>query len=200
MVLVIVTIGTASAYGQSQDIPEWVKGVAGFWAEGKITDLEFTEAIEFLIDQNIISVTRTEPQEDQEMRSEIDTLRELNATMTETIGEMDREIWALKNRLANADMKPVEQSHILIPAGSFTPDVLAYDPYHAVVSAGSEIVWTNDDTVAHSVTSGKDPDGLFYSGLIDVGAEFSVTLDDAGEYPYFCALHPWLTGIITVNR
>ena len=44
---------TASAAG---DVPEWFKGVAGFWAEEKITTAEFLDGIEFLIDQEIIQV------------------------------------------------------------------------------------------------------------------------------------------------
>ena len=44
---------TASAAGE---VPEWFKGVAGFWAEEKITTAEFLDGIEFLIDQEIIQV------------------------------------------------------------------------------------------------------------------------------------------------
>ena len=51
--LVMVT-GIGSAYSQSDTIPTWIKGVAGFWAEDKITDKEFIEALEFLIESNII--------------------------------------------------------------------------------------------------------------------------------------------------
>jgi len=95
---------------------------------------------------------------------------------------------------------------ISLPEGSGVPGCEAtnecYIPYHVTVSAGEEITWSNDDSAAHTVTSGtpsEGPDGLFDSSLFMAGGTYSVTLDDAGEYPYFCMVHPWMTGIITVN-
>jgi plastocyanin len=95
---------------------------------------------------------------------------------------------------------------ISLPEGSGVPGCEAtnecYIPYHVTVSAGEEITWSNDDSAAHTVTSGTPsggPDGLFDSSLFMAGGTYSVTLDEAGEYPYFCMVHPWMTGIITVN-
>jgi len=94
---------------------------------------------------------------------------------------------------------------ISIPDGSGVPGCdetnECYIPYHVTVSAGEEITWSNDDTAAHTVTSGLPgaPDGLFDSSLFMAGGTFSATLDEAGEYPYFCMVHPWMTGIVTVN-
>ncbi len=95
---------------------------------------------------------------------------------------------------------------ISLPEGSGVPGCEAtnqcYIPYHVTVSAGEEITWSNDDSAAHTVTSGTPsggPDGLFDSSLFMAGGTYSVTLDEAGEYPYFCMVHPWMIGIITVN-
>jgi len=95
---------------------------------------------------------------------------------------------------------------ISLPDGSGVPGCEAtnecYIPYHVTVSAGEEITWSNDDSAAHTVTSGTPADGadgLFDSSLFMAGGTFSVTLDDAGDYPYFCMVHPWMTGMITVN-
>ncbi len=41
---------------QEGDVPDWFKGVAGFWSEGKITNAEFIDSIEFLIDLGVIEV------------------------------------------------------------------------------------------------------------------------------------------------
>ncbi len=103
--------------------------------------------------------------------------------------------------------EPVEFNGVIsIPEGSGVPGCdetnECYLPYHVTVSAGEEITWSNDDSAAHTVTSGTPsagPDGIFDSSLFMAGGTFSVTLDDAGEYPYFCMVHPWMTGIITVN-
>ena len=94
---------------------------------------------------------------------------------------------------------------ISLPDGSGVPGCETtnecYIPYHVTVSAGEEIIWSNDDTAAHTVTSGAPgaPDGLFDSSLFMAGGTFSVTLDESGDYPYFCMVHPWMTGIVTVN-
>lgn len=75
-------------------------------------------------------------------------------------------------------------------------------PFNVSVSAGEEITWSNDDSAAHTVTSGtpsSGSDGNFDSGLFMAEGKFSVTLDESGEYPYYCMVHPWMIGNITVN-
>ena len=77
-----------------------------------------------------------------------------------------------------------------------------YVPYEVTINAGSTVSWSNDDTAAHTVTSGnaKDGDsGLFDSGLFAVGDTFDVTFDEPGSFDYFCIVHPWMTGVINVE-
>ena len=70
----IVSVSVTSIYAQSQyDIPAWVKGVAGFWAEDKITDSEFGEGLSFLIDNEIIKVPLI-----QELQNQINQLKAEN--------------------------------------------------------------------------------------------------------------------------
>jgi plastocyanin len=94
---------------------------------------------------------------------------------------------------------------ISLPEGSGVPGCdetnSCYIPFNVSVSAGEEITWSNDDSAAHTVTSGLpgSPDGIFDSSLFMAGSTFSVTLDESGEYPYFCMVHPWMIGNITVN-
>ena len=103
--------------------------------------------------------------------------------------------------------EPVEFNGVIsLPEGSGVPGCdetdECYIPFNVTVSAGEEITWSNDDSAAHTVTSGTPadgPDGNFDSSLFMAGGTFSVTLDDAGEYPYFCMVHPWMLGNITVN-
>jgi len=103
--------------------------------------------------------------------------------------------------------KPVAyDGSISLPAGSGVPGCQetneCYIPYHVTASAGTEIVWSNDDTVAHTVTSGSPqggPDGIFDSSILAGGLKFSVTLDEAGKYPYYCIVHPWMVGNITIE-
>lgn len=64
------------------------------------------------------------------------------------------------------------------------------------VSVGEEVTVRNDDGVAHTWTAN---DGPFDSGSIATGDTFSFTFDEPGEYSYFCAFHPQMTGTITVE-
>jgi plastocyanin len=84
-------------------------------------------------------------------------------------------------------------------AASKTND--AFDPNPVQTKAGGTVTWTNDDSTPHTVTSGQDskPDGKFDSGILDQGKSFSFTFEQAGEYPYFCTLHPNMVGTVSVS-
>ncbi len=109
--------------------------------------------------------------------------------------------------VVEAAPEPVEFNGVIsLPPGSGAPGCdetnECYIPFNVSISAGEEITWSNDDSAAHTVTSGTPtdgPDGIFDSGLFMAGGTFSVTLDESGEYPYFCMVHPWMTGNISVN-
>jgi predicted secreted protein with PEFG-CTERM motif len=78
-----------------------------------------------------------------------------------------------------------------------------FDPANAEVTPGTEVEWTNDDTASHTVTSGSPNDNttgtVFDSGLVKAGGDFKFTFTDAGTYNYFCQVHPWMTGMVTVG-
>jgi plastocyanin len=77
-----------------------------------------------------------------------------------------------------------------------------YSPYQILVTTGTTVAWSNDDSAAHTVTSGTPadgPDGMFDSSLFMSGSTFEFTFDDAGSFDYFCMVHPWMTGIINVS-
>jgi plastocyanin len=100
---------------------------------------------------------------------------------------------------------PQQSNTISIPIGVATPGCEATDecyvPSSFTVTVGTTVTWTNDDTAAHTVTSGSDttPDGIFDSGLFMAGKTFSHTFDAPGEYPYYCLVHPWMVGTVTVE-
>ncbi len=77
-----------------------------------------------------------------------------------------------------------------------------YLPYLITINVGETVQWNNSDSAAHTVTSGDlsdGADGIFDSGLFISGGTFEFTFDDAGTYDYFCVVHPWMSGQITVN-
>ena len=95
---------------------------------------------------------------------------------------------------------------ISIPSGSSVPGCdetkECFIPAEVSVSVGDTVTWSNDDSAAHTVTSGTPsdgPDDTFDSSLFMAGTTFSYTFDKAGEYNYFCMVHPWMTGKVQVN-
>ena len=71
----------------------------------------------------------------------------------------------------------------------------------ASIKVGETLTWTIVDGVPHTVTSGSEGDGAdFDSGLIGPGQSFSVRFDEPGRYPYVCALHPTMTGMVVVEE
>jgi predicted secreted protein with PEFG-CTERM motif len=103
---------------------------------------------------------------------------------------------------------------INIPTGAAAPDA----PYFWQTEKGGatdgtidvkilDIVrWENADTAAHTVTSGVSPglggdgaDGIFDSSLFGPGKGFQYQFTEVGDYEYFCLVHPWMTGIVTVT-
>ncbi|MBC8251467.1 MAG: pentapeptide repeat-containing protein [Candidatus Nitrosopelagicus sp.] len=94
---------------------------------------------------------------------------------------------------------------IIVPVeDSGTPGCEAtecYIPSHGIVAEGGTILFRNIDRTAHTMTGGSPEDGLsgiWDSSLIMAGAEYTFTLDDAGDYDYFCMVHPWMRGTIEV--
>ena len=88
--------------------------------------------------------------------------------------------------------------------GSQVPDNPEfYVPAEVTVKAGETITWKNDDTAIHTATSGENstPDGKFDTSLVSPGQSSQPTAmpNEPGQYPYFCTLHPWMTGTVTVS-
>ena len=98
---------------------------------------------------------------------------------------------------------------INIPSGSADPTA----PFHwqsekdggtsgfIEIIVGDGVRWGNADTVSHTVTSGTPqtgPDGIFDSGKLEPGNVFVQQFKEKGEFPYYCTIHPWRTGLVSV--
>src|ERR687893_3047249 len=90
---------------------------------------------------------------------------------------------------------------VSIVPGSSSLTTDAYQPNPVQVSTGATVTWTNDDAQPHTATSGENatPDGTFDSGIMAPAATFEHTFTAAGEYPYFCILHPNMVGTVSVS-
>jgi plastocyanin len=93
---------------------------------------------------------------------------------------------------------------ISIPSGASIQGATYYDPGDATVPEDALIKWVNDDNVPHTATSGtsaSDSGQVFDSSFLDAGAEYSVPASElgSGEHAYFCTVHPYMTGTVTVQ-
>jgi len=75
-------------------------------------------------------------------------------------------------------------------------DNFSFTPADTSVPAGTTITWTNRDDVPHNVV---DTQGRFKSPVLDTDGRFSRRFDTPGIYPYYCSLHPRMTGRLTVS-
>ncbi|RNJ79043.1 MAG: copper-binding protein [Nitrosopumilus sp. B06] len=97
---------------------------------------------------------------------------------------------------------PSEIVVIPIEAQTVSEGQIYYDPEDIEISAGTSITWENQDAALHTVTSGtvdEGPDKLFDSGIMAADEKFEYTFAESGEYDYYCVLHPWMTGTVSVT-
>lgn len=107
-----------------------------------------------------------------------------------------------------------ESSETSTSGAEVTLQTFRFEPGEIEIAAGETVTWTNNDDILHTVTSGigqeqgvpglsenKDakPDGLFDQQMDGVGATFEFTFEESGTYDYFCAIHPGMTGKVTVR-
>ena len=121
--------------------------------------------------------------------------------------------------LASTPIVFAEEYIIDIPFGAYNPELntpaeVWYDPPQIFVTVGDTITWYNDDREAHTVTSGdgpgrfgwmdnKDfgtPDGIFDSGRFMPGESWSYKFEESGTFSYFCTIHPWMEGIVVIEK
>jgi plastocyanin len=86
---------------------------------------------------------------------------------------------------------PASAADIEVKIGNFT-----FNPKQITVNVGDTVVWINHDDIPHTVASQTQ---AFRSKALDTDDKFSFTFATPGTYPYFCALHPQMTGTIVVK-
>jgi plastocyanin len=86
-----------------------------------------------------------------------------------------------------ASAPPPDVVHI----GNFT-----FNQSALTVHPGTTVTWVNDDDIPHTVVS---KDGVFKSKVLDTGERFSFTFAKAGQFAYFCSIHPHMTAQVIVK-
>ncbi|MFB3096908.1 MAG: PEFG-CTERM sorting domain-containing protein [Nitrosopumilaceae archaeon] len=97
-------------------------------------------------------------------------------------------------------------AEVSVPEGTGVPGCEdtneCWIPNDINIAVGETVTWTNDDTAAHTVSSGSPADGpdqIFDSSLFMAGTSFSHTFDTEGTFDYFCMVHPWMQGTVIVG-
>ncbi|MEM4338992.1 MAG: plastocyanin/azurin family copper-binding protein [Candidatus Nitrosocaldus sp.] len=96
------------------------------------------------------------------------------------------------------------------PTGDWTKMLndKCFNPSTLTVPAGSTVTFVNKDTASHTVAFASNPldattwklgDPKFDSGLVLPNGKWSVVLDEVGEHPYVCYVHPWMIGRVIVE-
>ena len=148
--------------------------------------LPHTVYIQPLAEYSIISLDLPEdyPKED-----------ELEFTITDTKISITRRVSELISHDTNKEVI-IPKSAIACTKGE------CYKPSEIVIMSGDTITWTNRDSTPHTVTSGDGsnttPNGIFDSSIITKEKTYSFTFDNAGNYPYYCILHPNMIGEVKV--
>jgi plastocyanin len=75
-------------------------------------------------------------------------------------------------------------------------DNFSFGPAALTISAGTTVTWINHDDIPHTVVSTEN---AFKSKVLDTDEKFSYTFAKPGTYPYFCSIHPKMTGKVVVN-
>ena len=90
---------------------------------------------------------------------------------------------------ASAQEKPASTAEVKIDNFSFGPAAIT-------VAVGTTVTWINRDDIPHTVVSTEK---VFKSKVLDTDEKFSFTFTKPGEYPYFCSIHPKMTGKVVVQ-
>ena len=158
-----------SGFVAAQGVPDWVKNTAKWYGDDMISETEFLNAIKFLLENQIIVIEpESEPEQEPETFSDDSTTR----------------------------------AEVLIPNGNAEQSQSGFfSPLNLNVQVGTTVVWINVDVLGHTIQSMDEegiPTGLYNSNILQTGERFAFKFDEKGEYNYFCTLHPWRVGQITV--
>jgi plastocyanin len=120
--------------------------------------------------------------------------------------------------LGSSSLIFAEVYEISIPFGAYNPELntpaeVWYDPPQMFVTIDDTITWYNDDREGHTVTSGKGsgrfgwmsddfgtPNGYFHSDRFMPGESWSYNFEESGTFPYYCTIHPWMEGVVIVEK
>ena len=112
-----------------------------------------------------------------------------------TLRSLDIHSLGIRLAIAAAIFLQLGGAHARAEEANVRIDNFTFEPAQLTVKVGTTITWKNRDDIPHTVVSA----GKFRSKTMDTGDSYSFTFTAAGDYKYFCSLHPHMTGIIKVE-
>jgi plastocyanin len=146
------------------------------------------------------------PEVDETDAEDVSTANATTTTSDDNIASTTTDANTLE---ADDDAANSEEVTVRIPQGSSSLTDDAYIPNPVEVNVGATVTWINDDFTTHTATSGDPGSGStgIFGGSEDspeiIGPEGdtqSYTFDEAGEFPYYCTLHPSMVGTVVVTE
>jgi len=88
-------------------------------------------------------------------------------------------------------LQPATAAEVTVHIDNFT-----FSPAELTVAPGTTVTWINTDDIPHTVVAKAQS---FRSKALDTEDRFSFTFTSAGDYDYFCSLHPHMVGKVIVK-
>lgn len=94
-------------------------------------------------------------------------------------------------------------ANVTIPNGnSVQASTGFFIPLNLEILQGTTVTWKNQDNIDHTVQSINSQGNIipiFNSPILKTGDTFTHKFDKPGVYHYFCSIHPWRIGVVTVS-
>lgn len=92
---------------------------------------------------------------------------------------------------------------VTIPNGNSAQSSMGFFvPLNSEILRGTTVTWQNQDNIGHTIQSINDKGiiiPMFNSPVLKTGETFSYKFDSPGVYHYYCSIHPWRIGVVTVS-
>ncbi len=98
---------------------------------------------------------------------------------------------------SDTDNNPLSNPSSKIKTYPVTIENFAFSPSSLTIKKGEKVIWTNQDSAAHTVTS--DSGNELGSKLLAKGESYSHIFNTVGTFNYHCTPHPYMKGIIIVE-
>jgi len=107
-------------------------------------------------------------------------------------------LWGAETRAAGAPALAASSPPTAAAGIEVKIDNFSFAPAVLEVAAGTTVTWVNHDDIPHTVVS-TDKDRVFKSKTLDTDEKYSFVFAKPGRYPYFCSVHPKMTGEVVVR-